>query len=304
MGLELPPAAAAGELVLEKSVNGQPADQGPGPTVTSGSVVNFVYTVTVHSSEPLYDVRVSDTSNVTPSCDINGDGKPDGFDFHPGPLQGGASFVCSASETAGDPGLTFASLGKVRAIDFLGTASFAHQDPAHYTTVAAATTAPPTTKRPTTKPPTTAAPTTQAPATKPPTTAAPTTQAPTTEATATSGAESTNRTTASNSTASTPSSEGAGLANADNWRPSTLDSMATAEPASTRSEASTPDGDGDDTGDDPDAGPPSELAAADDGSEPSRGLSPWLLLLTFAAGAGLALVAMKVGPLRDSAPGQ
>lgn len=165
------PAAADGEVAIEVLANGEPADSAPGPSVESGASVNLRYVVTVGSTEPLYDFVVSDeTGKTKPSCDIDDDGQVDGTNNHPGPLAAGDSFFCVSSVAAGDPGVTYAGVGRVTAYDFDITQTFVDDDVAHYTTVTPTTTQAPTTAAPTTPAPTTAAPTSPT-TTTPPTTA-------------------------------------------------------------------------------------------------------------------------------------
>lgn len=126
--------AQDGALTIEKSTNGVDADSGPGPILAPGTSVNWTYVISVAGSETLFDLIVSDTSGVVPSCDINGDGAPDGTNVHPGPVEPGQSFTCSAVGTVhgAEKGL-FAATGKVSAIDFSGGTQFADQDASHYT---------------------------------------------------------------------------------------------------------------------------------------------------------------------------
>ncbi len=193
------PAAADGEVTIEVMANGNPADSAPGPTVESGATVTLRYVITVASSEPLFDFVVTNlTGDVKPNCDTDDDGQPDGADGHPGPLRNGESFSCVASIVAGEPGITFATAGRVTAYDAAITQTFVHDDAAHYTTIR-----PTTTQAPTTQPPTTAAPTTNPPTTPAPTTA--TTQPSTSTSSSTTSSTSTTtrptmKTTASSST--------------------------------------------------------------------------------------------------------
>jgi hypothetical protein len=127
------PSSAEGEVSIRKFVNGERATSAPGPSVESGSRVHFRYVITVASSESLYDFIVTDTGGPTPDCDITGDGEPDGYNGHPGPLSNGSQFVCTASEIAGEPGITRASIGRVKAYNFDVTQSFEAADVGHYT---------------------------------------------------------------------------------------------------------------------------------------------------------------------------
>ncbi len=157
------PAAAAGEISIEKLVNNATADSAPGPTVNTGATVKLTYRITVNDPDGLYDIQVLDSSGVVPNCDTNGDGKPDGSNVHQGPVGGGQSFICTATQTAGAAGSTVSSSGIAKATDFFGTSTFESSDPANFTvrqpvtTTAAPTTTTtrPTTVRPTTRPTTT-----------------------------------------------------------------------------------------------------------------------------------------------------
>jgi len=121
-------------VVIEKATNGVDADAGPGPAVEPGQAVAWTWTVSATGSEALYDLVVSDSSGVTPNCDVNGDGQPDGTNIHPGPLEAGQSFRCSGSgaadRTAADG--TFAAVGSVRASDFAAATTFTDDDPSHH----------------------------------------------------------------------------------------------------------------------------------------------------------------------------
>jgi hypothetical protein len=172
------PVAAQGDssaaVSIEILIEGQPADSAPGPTATVGDTLTLDYVITVGGSEELYDLAVRDTSEATPSCDTNGDGRPDGFSVHPGPLTGGAVFTCTATVTAAAADGAVAIIATVSATDFDSINRFEAQDPAHYTPVSPTTTsAPPTTTPPTTSPPTTATPTTSPPTTVTTTTSTP-----------------------------------------------------------------------------------------------------------------------------------
>lgn len=121
-------------VVIEKATNGVDADTGPGPAVEPGQAVTWTWTVSATGSEALYDLVVSDSGGVTPNCDVDGDGQPDGTNIHPGPLEAGQSFRCSASG-AGDHSEadgTFSATGSVRASDFTAAATFTDDDPSHH----------------------------------------------------------------------------------------------------------------------------------------------------------------------------
>ena len=147
------PAAAQGEqpVTIEKATNGVDADAGPGPSVAAGQPVTWTWTVTASGSTTLYDLVVTDSSSVIPSCDVNGDGQPDGTNIHPGPIEPGQSFTCTSSGAEDhDPAAgPFAAVGTVRASDFAAAETFQDDDPSHHSVEAPATTAPPTTPAPT-----------------------------------------------------------------------------------------------------------------------------------------------------------
>ncbi len=129
-------SAQAGELTIEKSTNGVDADSAPGPVLTPGSAVSWTYVVTITGQTTLFDLIVTDTSGVVPNCDVNGDGNGDGTNIHPGPLENGQSFRCTAGGTVhGADNGVYASTANVRAIDFSGATQFEDQDPSHYTPV-------------------------------------------------------------------------------------------------------------------------------------------------------------------------
>lgn len=136
-------AAQAAPVTIEKSTNGVDADSAPGPVLDPGTIVTWSYVVTVGGNESLYDLIVSDSSGVVPSCDIDGDGALDGTDLHPGPLAPGQSFVCGATGVVhgAQEGL-FAATGKVKAFNYNGDQSFEDTDRSHYTTVAPFSAAP------------------------------------------------------------------------------------------------------------------------------------------------------------------
>ena len=288
------PAAAEGEVTIEKLVNDQLADTAPGPTVTAGSTVTYRYLITVAGRETLYDFTVTDTGGATPNCDINRDGQPDGYNAHPGPLGAGDSFICTASQTAGDPGATYASLGRVTAYNFDVSASFTAEDPGHYTSTAPPTTAAPTTSAPTTAAPTTAAPTTEAATTSPETTATTPATDPTTSASSSSSEPPATELARSGAGKSTPGT-------AIDWNLTTPHpTVDSADPSSDRTDQSAStesaqSGDAKDL-DETDLGPPGDLAAATNDDE--GGLSLWWsLVLAFAAGGAIALAVSRLtGP--------
>lgn len=301
------PSSAAGEISMTKFVNGERSTAAPGPTVQAGTTVRHRYVITISSSVPLYDFVVTDTGGVSPDCDLNGDGKPDGYNGHPGPLSNGSQFVCYATETAGGPGLTKASIGRVKAYNFDVTASFEADDVSHYTTVA---------------PPTTASAPTSSTAAPP--TAAPPTAAATTDA-ATTGTAAEAATTATvedadndpSSSANPPSSERTTTqsttlgGDSNNWQipstqPSNPDSTtdvanetSTLDDESAFDRQDTNPGDGDRNESDVDAPAPSALRFGDDFS-----FSFLLALAAAGAGVGIAVFSHRMQQRkRDSAPG-
>jgi LPXTG-motif cell wall-anchored protein len=116
---------------IEKSTNGQDADDAPGVHVGAGSVVEWTYVVTNTGNVPLTDISVAD--DKVPAGDI----WCGGVQSHvvPGPLQPGDSLTCNAfgSAIAGP----YANLGTVTAevpgLDVVIT----DEDPSHYTGFAA-----------------------------------------------------------------------------------------------------------------------------------------------------------------------
>ena len=133
--LLLPTGAAGAQtsaISIQKSTNGIDADAAPGPTLAAGDAVTWTYEIVVGSETPLFDIVVTDTSGVTPSCDINNDGAIDGSHVHPGPLQGGQSFLCTASGSAIAEG-TFASTARVQAFNFEASERFEAEDSSYYT---------------------------------------------------------------------------------------------------------------------------------------------------------------------------
>ena len=140
------PAAGQTEpaVAIEKATNGVDADAAPGPTVEPGRAVTWTWTVTAVGSVTLYDLVVGDSSGVTPDCDVTGDGQPDGTSIHPGPIEPGQSFRCSASGAADhDPAAgPYAATGTVLASDFAAAATYRADDPSHHTVSVPITPAP------------------------------------------------------------------------------------------------------------------------------------------------------------------
>jgi hypothetical protein len=56
------------EIHLEKAVNGDEADQPPGPSFQEGTPLHWTFTVTNASQVPLTEVTVSDNANLTVTC--------------------------------------------------------------------------------------------------------------------------------------------------------------------------------------------------------------------------------------------
>lgn len=135
-------SAQASQISIEKLTNGVDADAAPGPILDPGEPVHWRYEIRITGQTTLYDLIVSDSSGVVPSCDIDGDGAPDGTHIHPGPLDPGQSFHCEAQSVvqAADTG-TSASIGLVKGFDFDGIRSES-EDPAHHTALAPFTPAP------------------------------------------------------------------------------------------------------------------------------------------------------------------
>ncbi len=128
-------AAQDGPAVgIEKTTNGVDADAAPGPVVDPGAPVTWTWTVAAVGSTSLFDLVVTDSSGVVPDCDVTGDGQPDGTNVHPGPLDPGQSFTCSATGGADhDPTAgPYAAVGRVQASDFAATGAFSAEDPSHH----------------------------------------------------------------------------------------------------------------------------------------------------------------------------
>lgn len=128
----------ASEVTIEKATDGVDADAGPGPSVDAGQAVTWTWTVTSSGTTSLYDIVVTDTGGTQPDCDVTGDDQPDGTNIHPGPLDPGQSFRCTATGGADlDPGAgTYSAIGRVRASDFAASATYEDDDPSHHTPVA------------------------------------------------------------------------------------------------------------------------------------------------------------------------
>ncbi|WP_369799647.1 hypothetical protein [Methanosarcina sp. MTP4] len=66
--------AAAPEIDIEKSTNGEDADAPPGPTITAGDTVTWEYVVNNTGNVPLINVTVTDDQGVTPVYQSGDDG--------------------------------------------------------------------------------------------------------------------------------------------------------------------------------------------------------------------------------------
>ncbi len=132
--------AADNGVSINVTVNGQDADESPGPLVAAGERLVWEYRVTVSADVGVYDLIVIDTNGATPDCDATGDGRPDGINLHPGPLSKGDSFICRATTTANSFEATHGSVALVKGTDATASSSFEGQDTTHYTTKVATTT--------------------------------------------------------------------------------------------------------------------------------------------------------------------
>jgi hypothetical protein len=100
---------------IEKSTNGEDADDAPGPTIVVGSAVTWQYVVTNTGTIPLTNVVVADNRNVTVTC--------------PGTtLAVGQSMTCTGSGAA--IAGQYSNVGTVTANSASGTVS--DTDPSHY----------------------------------------------------------------------------------------------------------------------------------------------------------------------------
>lgn len=126
-------SAQSPDISIEKSTNGNDADAAPGPTLTAGDPVSWTYEVTVTGQSTMFDLVITDSSGVTPRCDINNDGAVEDRNVHPGPLNPGQSFICTANGSAHAEGV-FASTARVVASSFDGTTTYEDSDSSYYTT--------------------------------------------------------------------------------------------------------------------------------------------------------------------------
>ncbi len=138
LGLVASPAAGQQDSIsIELLVNNDDADSSPGPVLAPGSAIEWTYVVSVNGSTKLYDFIVTDTSGTNPDCDIDGDGTPDGFNLHPGPLTAGDSFICKTTgAAAGSASVPYQTTGAVKAVDSTATQVFEASDPAYYSSFA------------------------------------------------------------------------------------------------------------------------------------------------------------------------
>lgn len=111
---------------IEKSTNGQDADEAPGPSLTVGSAVTWRYVVTNTSTVSLTNVTVTDDHSVVVSCPK-------------ATLAIGESMTCTGSGVA--VAGQYRNVGKVTANSSLG--QFTHSDPSHYFGVPPPTIPPP-----------------------------------------------------------------------------------------------------------------------------------------------------------------
>jgi hypothetical protein len=100
---------------IEKSTNGEDADEAPGPTVNVGSAVNWRYVVTNPSQLALTNVRVVDDRNVTVTCPQT-------------TLAAGQSMTCTGSGVAAAG--QYRNVGTVTADSSAGEVK--DSDPSHY----------------------------------------------------------------------------------------------------------------------------------------------------------------------------
>ncbi|MGW9167330.1 DUF7507 domain-containing protein [Agromyces sp. NPDC055658] len=113
------------EVDIEKSTNGQDADQPTGPNVAVGGVVRWTYVVTNTGGVDLADVTVTDDRVDAAAIDCGGTGS----NIVVGPLAPGGSFTCVAEGTATEG--QYENLGSVTALDPTST-PVADDDPSHY----------------------------------------------------------------------------------------------------------------------------------------------------------------------------
>jgi hypothetical protein len=110
------------EIDIEKSTNGEDADDPPGPTIPVGDPVLWEYEVTNTGDEDLQNVTVTDDQGVTVTCPQT-------------TLPVGESMTCTANGTAVEG--QYANLGMATADDPAGN-QVTDEDPSHYLGVSGA----------------------------------------------------------------------------------------------------------------------------------------------------------------------
>jgi LPXTG-motif cell wall-anchored protein len=127
---------------IEKSTNGEDADEPTGPTLTTGGEVRWTYIVTNTGNVPLTELTVTDDVEDASGIDCDGTGGNSVV----GPLAPGESFTCLATGTATVG--QYANLGTVTALgptttdvdgDAVDGVAVTDEDWSHYRGVAPAT---------------------------------------------------------------------------------------------------------------------------------------------------------------------
>ncbi len=103
-------------IVIEKSTNGEDADEAPGPDIYVDDTVEWTYVITNNGDVTLSDISVTDDQGVSVSCPAT-------------TLAVGATMTCTASGTATVG--QYANIGTVTAMTPEG-ASVSDDDPSHY----------------------------------------------------------------------------------------------------------------------------------------------------------------------------
>ncbi len=103
-------------ITVEKSTNGEDADDPPGPSIPVGDAVSWEYVVTNNGEETLSDVAVSDDQGVTVSCPMT-------------TLPPMGSMTCTGNGVSVEG--QYANLGTVTAVDPAGSPA-TDDDPSHY----------------------------------------------------------------------------------------------------------------------------------------------------------------------------
>ena len=126
--------AQSSAVRIETTTNGADADAAPGPSLTPGDALNWTYTITVNGKGDVFDLIVTDSQGAQPSCEVTGDGVPDGTQIHPGPLSDGQRFTCRAGGVV-QPAAngTYRTEGSVTGFDFSGNVIVTASDRTHYT---------------------------------------------------------------------------------------------------------------------------------------------------------------------------